>query len=100
MSEENTLNLSAVDMISMVSDEFGGVDTPVSAEHVAALYGVLAAQSDAMLSILALAIEANPKLASSGRGTAAEQAMNVQIDALSNALMSLARSYGKTESKL
>lgn len=88
---------SVFDMIEAIKTEFEGVDTPVSAEHVAALYGVLAAQSDAMLALYALTMKANPRNIFTDERIAADKALQEQVGVLQDALIGLAKSYGKTE---
>ncbi|WP_313349353.1 hypothetical protein [Paracoccus sp. (in: a-proteobacteria)] len=89
----------AAEMVALIKSEFDGVRTPVSAEHLAAMYGVLAAQSDAILAVYTLAMKANPQLIFSDARISAEKAMAQQADALSAALIQLAKDYGNTDSK-
>lgn len=90
---------SAAELAGLIKVEFEGVTTPVSAEHLAAVYAVIAAQSDAMLSLYKLIFQANPHQIFSDARVEAEQALSMQADALSGALIQLARAYGKTEGK-
>ena len=89
----------AAKLIDRIEEEFGGVSTPVSAEHVARLYGVMAAQSDAIHAVFALAMKSAPQLVFSDQRIELERAMTAQVDALGSALIALAKDYGKTESK-
>lgn len=88
----------AFDLIARIEEEFGGVAEPVSAEHVARLYGVMAAQSDAIRAMYALAMKGTPQLVLSEQRIELERAMSAQVDALGSALLALAKDYGKTES--
>lgn len=90
---------TAADMVSLIRDEFSGVEKPVTAEHFSALYGVLAAQSDTILALYALIMKAEPKLVFTDARLAADKAIEQQSQALSDALIGLAKAYGNTEGK-
>lgn len=98
MSDDSD-QLTAADMVSAIREEFSGVSGPVSVEHFAALYGVLAAQSDAILSLFALVAKANPQIIFTDEMQSVNAAIKQQSNALSTGLIDLAKAYGNTESK-
>lgn len=77
-------------LIELLKREFGGVDRPVTAEEMARLYGVMAAQHEATLAAFALVMKATPHLIFTDEAVAARNAMSNSADALSAALKDLA----------
>lgn len=91
MREDGEIDGSAArELIEAIKREFEGVDRPVTAHEIARLYGVIAAQHEANLSVFALAMKANPKLIFSDQATNAEKAIRASSSALTGALRDLA----------
>jgi hypothetical protein len=79
-------------LIQIIKREFKGVDRQISAEELARLYGVIAAQHEANLACFALAMKANPSLVFTDAARDAEKAIQVSVEALVDALRDLALS--------
>lgn len=91
--------LTGAEMAESITAEFKGASAPVSAEHFAALYAVIAAQIDATQAVFALAMKANPKLIFEDVAMEAKAANATAADVFADALVKLAKAYGNTEGR-
>ncbi len=80
----------AAELIEVVKREFEGVDRPVTATELARLYGVMAAQHEAILATFQVALQANPRLLFTDDSINAQSAMRAYVRALTEALRDLA----------
>lgn len=79
-------------LIDLIKSEFADSSRPASTAELARLYGVMAAQHDAMLACFAIAVKANPRLIFTDEVQAGQKAIGNAIQALGDALTDLASS--------
>ncbi|TBN48490.1 hypothetical protein EYF88_13365 [Paracoccus sediminis] len=91
------IKFEADKLFDLILSSFQEVETPVAIRELASLYGILAAQQEALLAIYELMMKARPDLSSSEEAADVEKAMSRAAEIYGNALMALARSYIPSE---
>jgi hypothetical protein len=88
---------SASSLIAIIEREFIGDDEPATKHDLARLYGVMAAQHEALIACFALAMQARPELIFTDRSVSAQKSLQCAVDAMTKALTDLATTPGDDE---
>jgi hypothetical protein len=90
MTEDEDDSPSAPDLIELIRREFKGVDRPITAEELADIYGVIAAQHEAIMACFKLTMRVKPALIFEDEVVHARREIITSVNALTGALKRLA----------
>ncbi|MEH6504985.1 MAG: hypothetical protein V7786_01830 [Sulfitobacter litoralis] len=99
MENDDDENPSAPALIALIQKEFRGVDRPVTAEELADMYGVIAAQHEAIMACFKLTMRVKPDLIFEDEVVHARREILTSVNALTGALKKLARASMSDDDK-
>lgn len=87
------LTFEADKLSELISSTFRHADAPIAVRDLASLYGVLAAQQEALLAVYALTMKAKPDLIFTDQSVDVQKAISRAADMFRDTLTGLAAAY-------